>query len=57
MTLLTLCMMLSTELCDQTHEELFEAFGLTEDRAHKRLKNNVRLWVNYGHTPNELLSR
>lgn len=54
----TLYMMLSTELCDQTHEELFEAFGLTEDLERIRgLKNNVRLWVNYGHTPNELFEQ
>jgi hypothetical protein len=51
----TLYMMLSTELCDQSHDELFEGFGLTEDKERIReLKNNVRLWVNYGHTPKEL---
>jgi hypothetical protein len=51
----TLYMTLTCELADEEHSELFGEFGLSEDTARIReLKNNVRLWADYGHTPNEL---
>ncbi len=51
----TLYLTLSTELEDCEHGELFSEFELMEDAARIReLKNSVRLWANFGHTPNEL---
>ncbi len=51
----TLYLTLSTELEDCGHSELYSEFELAEEAARVReLKNSVRLWANFGHTPNEL---
>lgn len=53
----TLYAVLRTELRDESHEELFDYFGVTPDEERvRRMKDRTRLWCLFGNTPNELLA-